>query len=118
MAQRSNRIHKPVLATAGPLVFAPGVPALAQFPRAAWKRCLDQALQQTGADILDYGPPQARSVSKNLIAETSVADWDFLELLLVKTVQQLIDELVGRALAEGLHRTARRGVRGEDPGRP
>jgi GntR family transcriptional regulator/MocR family aminotransferase len=67
LSQRSDRVRKRVLGPAGSLAFAPGVPALAQFPRAAWKRCLDRALQQADAGVLDYGPPQGEPALRTAI---------------------------------------------------
>ncbi|WP_405708042.1 MULTISPECIES: PLP-dependent aminotransferase family protein [unclassified Streptomyces] len=58
LARRAERIRKRDLGGADSFAFAPGVPALAQFPLAAWRRSLDRVLQQGGTQLLGYGPPQ------------------------------------------------------------
>ncbi|MFF0629184.1 PLP-dependent aminotransferase family protein [Streptomyces sp. NPDC004296] len=58
LARRGGRIRTLDLEGTDSLTFAPGVPALAQFPLAAWRRSLDRALQQGGTELLGYGPPQ------------------------------------------------------------
>jgi GntR family transcriptional regulator/MocR family aminotransferase len=41
----------------GPLLLRPGVPDLAMFPRAAWRRAYDRALRTAPDHALDYGDP-------------------------------------------------------------
>jgi GntR family transcriptional regulator/MocR family aminotransferase len=67
LSRRSERIHQPRLRSTDPLTFTPGVPALAQFPLAAWRRSLDRALQQGGTGLLGYGPPQGEPALRTAV---------------------------------------------------
>ncbi|MFF2925220.1 PLP-dependent aminotransferase family protein [Streptomyces celluloflavus] len=67
LSQRSARIRKPLLEGVDSLAFTPGVPALAQFPLAAWRRSLDRTLQQGGTDLLGYGPPQGEPALRTAV---------------------------------------------------
>lgn len=48
--------------------FRPGVPALAQFPTAAWRRALDRASRQAGPGALGYGDPLGEPALRAAIA--------------------------------------------------
>jgi GntR family transcriptional regulator/MocR family aminotransferase len=67
LSQRGDRIHKPLQGSVASLAFTPGVPALAQFPLAAWRRSLDRTLQQGGTGLLGYGPPQGEPALRTAV---------------------------------------------------
>lgn len=67
LSRRGDRIRTPGPADADSLAFTPGVPALAQFPLAAWRRSLDRALQQGGTQLLGYGPPRGEPALRTAI---------------------------------------------------
>ncbi|MEU0674563.1 PLP-dependent aminotransferase family protein [Streptomyces sp. NPDC006172] len=67
LSQRIDRIHKPLLPGVDSLAFTPGVPALSQFPLAAWRRSLDRALREGGTGLLDYGPPQGEPALRTAV---------------------------------------------------
>ncbi|WP_434031142.1 PLP-dependent aminotransferase family protein [[Pseudomonas] boreopolis] len=48
--------------------FRPGVPALAQFPAAAWRHALDRAGRRSGAGAFGYGDPFGEPVLRAAIA--------------------------------------------------
>lgn len=48
--------------------FRPGVPALAQFPAAEWRRALDRATRRAGPDALGYGDPCGEPALRAAIA--------------------------------------------------
>ncbi|EJE51893.1 transcriptional regulator with HTH domain and aminotransferase domain containing protein, partial [Acidovorax sp. CF316] len=47
---------------------SPGMPALSQFPLAAWRRALDRALRDGGPAALGYGDPLGERVLRTAIA--------------------------------------------------
>ncbi|KWR81266.1 DNA-binding protein [Cupriavidus sp. IDO] len=56
-ALRLRTIPPAVLPPGAETALRPGVPALSQFPLAAWQRALDRAIRQTGPLALGYGDP-------------------------------------------------------------
>ncbi|MFG3531181.1 PLP-dependent aminotransferase family protein [Streptomyces sp. NPDC047917] len=67
LARRVERIRKCDRSGADSLTFAPGVPALAQFPLAAWRRSLDRVVQRGGTQLLGYGPPHGEPALRTAI---------------------------------------------------
>ncbi|MFI9787687.1 PLP-dependent aminotransferase family protein [Kitasatospora sp. NPDC051984] len=58
LARRAGRIRRSGPGGEAAPAFAPGVPALARFPLAAWRRSLDRVLRHGGTELLSYGPPR------------------------------------------------------------
>ncbi|MER5978465.1 PLP-dependent aminotransferase family protein [Streptomyces sp. NPDC001857] len=67
LSQRSDRIPQSLGGDVDSLAFTPGVPALAQFPLAAWRRSLDRALREGGTGLLGYGPPQGEPALRTAV---------------------------------------------------
>ncbi|MFJ9736578.1 PLP-dependent aminotransferase family protein [Streptomyces sp. NPDC101166] len=67
LSQRSDRIPRSRMGDVDALAFTPGVPALAQFPLAAWRRSLDRTLQESGTGLLGYGPPQGEPALRTAV---------------------------------------------------
>lgn len=67
LARRGARIRRRELGGDDSLAFVPGVPALSQFPLAAWRRSLDRVLRQGGTELLGYGPPQGEPALRTAI---------------------------------------------------
>ncbi|MFJ8443018.1 aminotransferase class I/II-fold pyridoxal phosphate-dependent enzyme [Kitasatospora griseola] len=66
-ARRTGRIRRSGPGAGTSLAFAPGVPAPAQFPLAAWRRSLDGVLRQGGTELLGYGPPQGEPALRTAV---------------------------------------------------
>lgn len=49
--------------------FRPGVPALNRFPLVQWRRCLDRAVQQGGAEALGYGESEGEMALRTAIQQ-------------------------------------------------
>ncbi|HVR49638.1 MAG TPA: PLP-dependent aminotransferase family protein [Pseudorhodoferax sp.] len=68
LAQRLAGLH-PAQPRPEPMAaLRPGVPALAQFPAAAWRRALDRAARLGGPAALDYGDPAGEPALRSAIA--------------------------------------------------
>ncbi|MFE4976959.1 PLP-dependent aminotransferase family protein [Kitasatospora sp. NPDC056651] len=67
LARRAGRIRERELVSADSYAFAPGVPALAQFPLAAWRRSLDRVLREGGTRLLGYGPAQGEPALRTAV---------------------------------------------------
>ncbi|BEP64456.1 PLP-dependent aminotransferase family protein (plasmid) [Variovorax sp. V213] len=59
-ARRLSEIQLVRPATPDAVWLRPGVPSLADFPLAAWRRSLERALQHGGAALLNYGDPMGQ----------------------------------------------------------
>jgi len=68
MAQRLMRIQPTQPRAEAGAALTPGVPALSQFPLAAWRRTVDRAMRRTGAATLDYGDPLGEPALRASIA--------------------------------------------------
>ncbi|WP_198520304.1 PLP-dependent aminotransferase family protein [Kitasatospora sp. CB02891] len=66
-ARRTGRIRRSGPGGEASLAFAPGLPALAQFPLAAWRRSLDGVFRQGGTELLGYGPPQGEPALRTAV---------------------------------------------------
>ena len=69
LSQRSSGVR--VLTDAGGLTggFAPGMPALDEFPVTVWRRMLDRAWRNTRTDLLNYGDPSGEASLRAALAD-------------------------------------------------
>ncbi|GAA0741617.1 PLP-dependent aminotransferase family protein [Ideonella azotifigens] len=67
-AQRLSRLQPTRGGAPGPLPLAPGIPALAQFPLAAWRRAHEQVLKAALPATLAYGDPLGEPVLREALA--------------------------------------------------
>uniref|UniRef100_UPI000D3CF07F MocR-like pyridoxine biosynthesis transcription factor PdxR n=1 Tax=unclassified Variovorax TaxID=663243 RepID=UPI000D3CF07F len=67
-ALRLDQIRPAMARTATDAALRPGVPALSQFPSAAWRRSLDRAIRAAGAAALGYGDPLGEPALRTAIA--------------------------------------------------
>jgi GntR family transcriptional regulator/MocR family aminotransferase len=67
-ARRLSPIQSEPAPTDGDAALRPGVPALAQFPLAEWRRALDRAMGGAGASTLGYGNPLGEPALRHAIA--------------------------------------------------
>ncbi|MBC7456308.1 MAG: hypothetical protein H7335_21920 [Massilia sp.] len=69
MSHRSGGVR--VLTNPGGLAsgFAPGMPALDEFPVMVWRRMLDRAWRNTKTDILNYGDPSGEASLRAALAD-------------------------------------------------
>ena len=67
-ADRLAQIRPRAARPAAPLALSPGVPALAHFPLAAWRRALDRAVAGGGPAALGYGDPLGEMALRTAIA--------------------------------------------------
>jgi GntR family transcriptional regulator/MocR family aminotransferase len=83
--------------------FAPGVPALDEFPVAVWRRLLDRAWRQLPAAQLNYSDPLGEPVLREAIAShlraTRGADCSADQVIITDGTQGSLD-LCARALAD------------------
>ncbi len=68
-ARRLAPFASAVPVAAQDLPLRPGVPALAHFPLAAWRRAIDRALQRGGSAALAYGNPLGEPALRAAIAQ-------------------------------------------------
>ncbi|MFB7477107.1 PLP-dependent aminotransferase family protein [Kitasatospora sp. NPDC056184] len=67
LARRAERIRNRDPGGTDSFTFASGVPALARFPLAAWRRSLDRVLRQGGTELLGYGPPRGEPALRTAV---------------------------------------------------
>jgi len=93
-------MRAPELATSG---FAPGVPALDEFPLAVWRRLLERALREGGGAGLGYGDPAGEAALRDAIAghlrATRGADCAADQVIITAGTQSSLD-LCARAFAD------------------
>jgi GntR family transcriptional regulator/MocR family aminotransferase len=68
IARRLSPIQSEPPQTDGDAALRPGVPALAQFPLAEWRRALDRAMGRAGPSTLGYGNPLGEPALRRSIA--------------------------------------------------
>ncbi|MFE7191877.1 PLP-dependent aminotransferase family protein [Kitasatospora sp. NPDC057541] len=67
LGRRAERIRNRDPGGVDSFAFASGVPALAQFPLAAWRRSLDRVLLRGGTELLGYGPPRGEPALRTAV---------------------------------------------------
>ncbi len=86
-----------------PTGFAPGVPALDEFPVTVWRRLLDRTWRSLPAAQLNYGDPLGEPTLREAIANhlraTRGADCSFEQVIITDGTQGSLD-LCARALAD------------------
>jgi GntR family transcriptional regulator/MocR family aminotransferase len=68
VARRLAPIRTESARTDGDAALRPGVPALAQFPLAEWRRALDRVMRGAGPSVLGYGDPLGEPALRRAIA--------------------------------------------------
>ncbi|KQU80810.1 MULTISPECIES: PLP-dependent aminotransferase family protein [unclassified Rhizobacter] len=68
VARRLSAIRVEPVRPDGDVALRPGVPALAQFPLAEWRRALDRVMRGTGPSVLGYGDPFGEPALRHAIA--------------------------------------------------
>ena len=68
LARRLAAIQSEPARADGEAALRPGVPALAQFPLAEWRRALDRAMGRAGSSALGYGDPLGEPALRHAIA--------------------------------------------------
>jgi GntR family transcriptional regulator/MocR family aminotransferase len=86
-----------------PSGFAPGVPALDEFPVTVWRRLLDRSWRSLPTALLNYGDPLGEPALREAIANhlraTRGADCGFEQVIITDGTQGSLD-LCARALAD------------------
>jgi GntR family transcriptional regulator/MocR family aminotransferase len=103
LARRAQRLRPAAPDASVARAFAPGVPALDEFPLTLWRRLLDRAWRKVSAGELNYGDPAGEPELRHAIADhlraARGADCDAGQVFITAGTQNSLD-LCARAFAD------------------